>query len=383
MHLEDLNRHNRKVFDSWHMVDAELNPYDDVGVRSQSLVPLSPSSHPCTPARLIGIPTASVKLTVTVSRDIDVVVGKFCSLVVIAFRVAHELLERRSHDLVGNRLAVDWVERVGVGDLESSVGVDIKVQASRLLNCHFNDPIANAMRVPVGISRHSMSLLIDELVGVAIDHGVYSEREDVLVVAGKNAWVDDSTKRYSNLVQIVVDRLSRQDTGSSYFICNLTSLVEEEHQDVLIIRDSNDGLKHQFSRPDDCSTASTVVGVLPTDAGILLVNADTVFLRLRPTLIIGDDSAEILNASEAIAAKLKIIGCSAGSSITQVKGSFLEEGMTRVCIRNIHVRERQSIEEWPAIVFDVIKDHAFTLVEAWSRCQLPRRVLEPKASAHR
>lgn len=90
------------------------------------------------------------------------------------------------------------------------------------------------MGVEVG-SRHGKGFVVDESVAVAIEHGVDAEGEDVLVVSGEHAWVDDCSPWDFDAV---VDRLGAENASGAYFVRPFAGLVEHESQDVLVVGDS-------------------------------------------------------------------------------------------------------------------------------------------------
>lgn len=121
-----------------------------------------------------------------VSDGVDVFVGEFGAFVVEAVFVGEDFLKGRSHDLVGDGLGIDWVVDGGVLNLEGAVGVGIEVVAARVGEQGFGDGVACAAGVPVGGARHGMGFGVDEAVGVAVEHWVDAEGEDVLVVGREN-----------------------------------------------------------------------------------------------------------------------------------------------------------------------------------------------------
>jgi hypothetical protein len=82
-----------------------------------------------------------------------------------------------------------------------------------------------------------MRFFIDQAVlRTAIQFGIDSQRQDMLVVRGKNTIIYDSPPRngYAR-----VDGLRGQDTSGSDFVTHLSSLIKYESEDVFVIGDSN------------------------------------------------------------------------------------------------------------------------------------------------
>jgi hypothetical protein len=85
------------------------------------------------------------------------------------------------------------------------------------------------------------------------------------------------------------------------------------------------------------------------------MNADDIRVRDCLALIIAQNSAQIINGPEAITSEFKIVGHDASASIAEVKRGLLVEGMSRVRIRDTHVREGKAIEQAAVIVTDLLK----------------------------
>jgi len=89
--IEEVNRlevntqffawHDWEILDSGDVVDAELNPNDNVVVLDVVFT-RCPCSNTGAATRLVGVPTSSVKFAVAMLGDKDVVGGEFGALVV-------------------------------------------------------------------------------------------------------------------------------------------------------------------------------------------------------------------------------------------------------------------------------------------------------------
>ena len=119
-----------------------------------------------------------------------------------------------------------------------------------------------------------MDLVVDEAVGVPVDGRVEAEGEDVLVVHGEDARVDDGAPRD---VDAFVDGLGADDARGADLVGQLAGLVEHEGHDVFVVGDRDDGLDDEFPAANDGCPAGAIIGVLPADAGVLLMDADYVF----------------------------------------------------------------------------------------------------------
>ena len=129
------------------------------------------------------------------------------------------------------------------------------------------------MGVEVG-DGHGVDFVVDEAVGMAVDCGVDAQREDVLMVDGEDARVDDGPPWYFDPF---VDGLSADDASGSDLVGHLACLVEHEGHDVFVVGDCNDGLDNQLPASNNSCSAGSVVGVLPANAGVLLMDTDYIF----------------------------------------------------------------------------------------------------------
>lgn len=119
----------REVLDSGHMVDSELDVDDEI-IINNAVISFGPGSHASVSARLVGVLTTSVELTILMLDSIDVVVGKFGTLVCEAVLVCDTFLKRRCMDLVSYRLVVDRVADACVLNLESPVLIEVQIIAA-------------------------------------------------------------------------------------------------------------------------------------------------------------------------------------------------------------------------------------------------------------
>lgn len=119
----------REVLDTGHMVDPELDVDDEI-IINNAVISFGPGSHASVSARLVGVLTTSVELTILMLDSIDVVVGKFGTLVCEAVLVCDTFLERRCMNLVSYRLVVDRVADACVLNLESPVLIEVQIIAA-------------------------------------------------------------------------------------------------------------------------------------------------------------------------------------------------------------------------------------------------------------
>lgn len=273
LHLDNLTRHDWEIFHARHMLQSELQPHDYILVHD-GLLAVRPGAHPGPAAGLVRVFAAGVELAVVVSGDVDVVVCELGAFVVEGVDVGEHFLEGRGVDSVADCFAVDGVAGGCVEDFEGAAGVGVGVEAGGFFDCGFRDGVADAVGVEVGGDGDGVGFVVDEAVGVAVDGGVDAQGEDVLVVDGEDAGVDDGAPWYFDAL---VDGLGADDAGGSDLVGHLAGLVEHEGHDVFVVGDCDDGLDNQLPASYNGCSAGSVVGVLPANAGVLLMNTDYVF----------------------------------------------------------------------------------------------------------
>ena len=271
-HPDDLTGHNREILDPRAMLQAELHEQHEIRVGDVFLA-VRPRAHALPAAGLVGVFPARVEFAVVVADGVEVVVGELGALVVVAFGVGEHFLEGRGVDFVGDGFVVDWVADGGVLDLEDAVGVVVDFEAGGCGHEGFVDGVADAVRVEVGAG-HGDGFFVDEAVRVPVDGGVDAEGEDVLVVGGEDAGVDDGAPGDGDAG---VDGLGAEDAGGADLVGELAGLVEHEGHDVFVVGDGDDGLNDEFAAAYHGCAAGAVIGVFPAYAGILLVDADDIF----------------------------------------------------------------------------------------------------------
>lgn len=314
MHLDDLARHDREILDTRDMVDTKLDPDDNILVENVVLA-ISPCPHTVAATGLISVGSAGIELVRSVFCDVDVVVCEFGAFVVEGGRVREHLLEIRRHNFVGNGFVIDGVAYGGGLDFEETIGVAVQVQTGRCSDGGFSDHVACSERVEV-IDWHGVRLVVHQAVLRSFDVGVNAEREDVLVVSGQDARVNNGTP---GNVDAFIDRLSGKNTRGADFISEFTGLIEHEGHDVFVVGNGDDALENEFTVARDCGTASTVVCVLPANAVVLFVDADNIGHVDRSTRIISKNAGEVMNRAKAVAAELEVVRHVASADITEIE----------------------------------------------------------------
>lgn len=316
------------------MVDTKLHEHHQI-VIDNVVVSSSPASDTSATSALVGVSATSIELAIAVLHSIDVTVREFSTLVCEAVMIRNTLLEWRSMNLVGHRLSIDWVPYVGILDLESSVGVKVKIISARSLDESFLGNISSAVRVEVA-TRHSVCFIVDKTVGMAFKCRINTQRKDVLVVGSKYSRMNNGSPRDLNTL---IDGLGGEDTGGANLVDDLASLVKHECKNVFVVGHSDDRLQNKFTVANDRSTTGTVVGMLPANTSILLMDTHAVGHFHSFTLVVRDDSREVVDRAKAVASKLQVVGHDSRTDITEVESSLLVVGVAWVGVRNVHVTQ--------------------------------------------
>jgi adenosyl cobinamide kinase/adenosyl cobinamide phosphate guanylyltransferase len=141
-------------------------------------------------------------------------------------------------DLVCDGLAVDRIPHIGVLNLECLVVVVRDIVPAGLLDNGLLDIVPGAVRVPVR-SAHWKGFIVNKTIVIAIKHGIHAQAEDVLMVDCEDAWVNNSAERNVNTF---VNGLCAEDAGRTDLVIDLSSLIEDEGKNILIVGNGDDGL---------------------------------------------------------------------------------------------------------------------------------------------
>ena len=218
-------------------------------------------------------------------------------------------------------------------DFVGAVGGVVEVDAAGVFDQTFAHCVACAVRVEV-VDGHWVDFIVDEPVRVPIYSWVDPQGENVLMVGGKHAGMDNCTP---GNVDTFVDRLRADDAGGTDFVGELAGLIEDEGHNVFVVGDGDDGLDNKFAAANDCCVTSTVIGVLPTDAGILLMDANDIWHWHWFTFVSRKNGIQIVNRAQAITAELEIVCHGSSPSITKIKSCLSMKRRPRVRIGNIQV----------------------------------------------
>lgn len=78
-------------------------------------------------------------------------------------------------------------------------------------------------------------------------------------------------------LEAFVDGLCGKNSGRADLISELAGLIEHECHDVLVVGDGDDRLEHELAVANNSCSTGAVVGMLPANTAVLLVNADDIW----------------------------------------------------------------------------------------------------------
>jgi hypothetical protein len=138
------------------------------------------------------------------------------------------------------------------------------------------------------------------------------------MVGCEDAGVDDSSP---GDVEALVDGLGAEDSSGADLVRPFACLVEHEGEDVLVVGDGDSilvscmiestvavsvhlhALKHKLTLAYHSSASSTVVSVLPTNAAVLLVNANNIGHLEGLALVVVEHCTQVLDRTKAVTSK--------------------------------------------------------------------------------
>lgn len=297
MESGNLSGHDGEVLDSGVVGEPEGVPDDNVVV--DDVIPiLDPGLDALSTDGLVGVVTSREQLTVLVLGDPDGGLAELGSSPVPGARLSEEHLRADWHELVASGGQGDPVLHVGVDNLEDTAVGKAVLNSTSSVDSGLLADVACTQRVQLLVPRHLNRVRVDERVLVAIDSRVDTDVEQVLMVRSHDTIGNASSPRNLGLL---VNGLSGEDTSSSGLEGDLSVLVKDPGKDVLVVGNSDDLLKNKLSLADDDRLTGSVVGVLPLDALVDLVDADGVGTRSRGSVSSDNAAVDVLNDTKAVA----------------------------------------------------------------------------------
>jgi hypothetical protein len=127
---------------------------------------------------------------------------------------------------------------------------------------------------------------------MTIDCRVNTHGEDVLMVLGKNTWVDHVSV-LADLSGIDVD--AGNNSSGPDFDVDLARKIKLISEDIFVIGQSENKLNDELTVASDNCTVGTPVCVLPSNAVVLLMKTDDIWLNLNFTICLDRDSIKVLS----------------------------------------------------------------------------------------
>jgi hypothetical protein len=194
-------------------------------------------------SRLVGVLATREELVFTVLGDPDVVAGKVGTSISSRLGVSKNALGSWHVDLVADRAHGDGVHLVLVDDLERTALLDVEVGKAFLLDVGADGPEANTVRVDLlvlfGLERQRNNVVVHKGVLVAVNHGVDTDREKMLMMGSQDTGRNDSSVR-AGLVGINV--LGRQDAAGADLEVKSACLIELPVDHVLVVGNGQDAV---------------------------------------------------------------------------------------------------------------------------------------------
>ncbi len=127
---------------------------------------------------------------------------------------------------------------------------------------------------------------------MTIDSGVNTHGEDVLMVLGKNSWVDHVSV-LANLSGIDVD--AGNNASGPDFDVDLARKIKLISEDVFVVGQSENELNDELTVASDNCTVGAPVCVLPSNAVVLFMKTDNIWLNFNFTISLDCDGIKVLS----------------------------------------------------------------------------------------
>lgn len=334
------------------MGEAELQVADDIGVLDV-LVALGPVDD----GRVVGVVllagglahvvASGEELVVLVGGDPEGLAGEAGAVVDGTAGLGEQRGAVVVKDLVANGLLGDGVHAVGVDDVPGALGL-VAVVGGALEGCAESGLLAEegvAVRVlwrADGVVGGDGVALNHGVVG-AVDLGVDTEGEDVLVVVGGDLRGDLGAVG-SGLLGLV-ERVGVQHTGELHL--ELVGAVQGESvvEAVLVVGGSDDLGDDEFPVTGRDHGAVTVVGVFVQEAVVLLVNADGVLDDSSLTVGGRHDTVHVVNSTLAVTTQLQGVGHETGTVLADIESVLLVVRLLGAAVGDDHLDDGDTVEQ--------------------------------------
>jgi hypothetical protein len=126
---------------------------------------------------------------------------------------------------------------------------------------------------------------------MAIDSGVNTHSEDVLMVLGKNSWVDQVSV-LANLSGIDID--AGNNASGPDFDVDLARKIKLISEDIFVIGQSKNKLNDELTVASDNCAVGTPVCVLPSNTVVLFMKTNNIWLNLNFAISLDCDGIKVL-----------------------------------------------------------------------------------------
>lgn len=131
-------------------------------------------------------------------------------------------------------------------------------------------------------------------------HGwIDTQVEEMLMIRGHHSVRNTGAPGY---LGIFVDWLGRENTRSTGFEGEFSRLIEVPHENIFIVGHGDDRLQDKLPLSHYRCLSSSVVGMLPLDAVINLMDANSIRPRRRASIFGDNTSVKVFDEAEAVTA---------------------------------------------------------------------------------
>lgn len=283
----------------------------------------------------------------------------------VRIRVREQQLARMGEEFKADGRAGGGVDGALIDDFEDAVFGHVQVEANFVLDYPAGSRIAHAVGVVYFrvVDGEGVGFLHDQTVGVPVERGVDAQAEEVLVVRREDSGGDArAVGDFVLLFQLRGD--GGEDARGADFEVERGVLPEVEGEDVLVVRNGDDGLQDEDARAGDDGVARAEIRVFPENAVVLLVAADDVGELDGGARGVVVPRVEVLDRAQAVAAETEVVGVDSRAVVAQIESRFARVWGARVAVGHEHFRQREAVEQAAVVVADVVQGQAFAVVEA-------------------
>jgi hypothetical protein len=133
---------------------------------------------------------------------------------------------------------------------------------------------------------------LNDSIRVTIDSGINTHGEDVLMVLGKNSWVDHVSV-LANLSGIDID--AGNNSSGPDFDVDLAGKIKLIREDIFVVGQSENKLNDELTVASDNCAVGAPICVLPSNAVVLLMKTNDIWLNLYFAISLDCDGIKVLS----------------------------------------------------------------------------------------